>query len=440
MFVSEETVAQELRRVLWCLKQQTLHKVRMRRGIKIVGRCLLVLLAIFLAFCTTNEVRQRILVKRSKALLSDIHALHLRRSDWKEAQRLMTRWGKWGHHDGACTPQDCFYVITLSYPIGPDANLPGWASRAKLYPSVFRLLPRQWGGGVYLMQVMFLVQDGVIVRSGTKMEMTISPFAKGVTWQGTTSLIVSVRSRASLGTPEAWEEERRSRHPDYTVWSPGGCSFCDMQRFTYADSMPSEEAAKLSDFQWSCATRWSSCLTLEELNPGARAMPQFDSASVGSPENTTHQPRPAGCAIPLYALGRDVDRIVSVEALDDGINLGEDTDGIVHESSRVRVLAALKGDSPWAIDSILKVLSANSYGKVQKPAHLVKARHYLLMVGKEDLEVQGGVSLENCRIIEDDATSDREVRRGMAMDDQLKGGEPTISLGGFARHSPKTLF
>jgi hypothetical protein len=411
----------------------------MRRGMKIIGRCLLVLLVIFLVICTANEARQRILVNRAVALLSDMHSVRLRQSSWKDAQRLMTRWGRWGHYDGACTSEDCSYVITLhNLTVVANNNVAEWPSQATYFLSAFRLLPRQWGGGLREMQAMFLVQDGLIVRSGIVIDMTQSPFAKGAqpVCCGA-ELIMSVRSQASLGMPERWEEERRSRHPDYTTWRPGGCSFCLMGRVIYADSLPSEEAAKLSDFQLSCATRWSSCLTLEQLDPAAHAWHLYETPWGDPPEGITVRPMPIGCAIPLYALGRDADRIVSVEALEDGKNLGEDTDGIVYESSHVRVLASLKGGSPWPIGSIQKILYTDSYGKVQKPTHLVKARHYLLMLGTEDPGVQDKVSLKDCGIIEDDAVSHQEVTRGMAMDDRLKGFEPTISLNGFARRAPE---
>jgi hypothetical protein len=248
------------------------------------------------------------------------------------------------------------------------------------------------------MQAMLLVQDGFIVRSGVAIKVTISPFAKGVTWRGSTSLITSVRSQASLGTPERWEEKQRSRHPDYTEWAPGGCSFCVMERVTYADSISSEEAAKLSDFQLSCATRWSSCLTLEELNPAVHVH-KHEPAKGDAPENNTFQRGPISCAIPLYALGRDADRIVEVEALEDGLSLGKDCDGIEHESSRVRVLGPLKRDSPWATSSIHKVLTANTYFIGRRPPHLVKARHYLLVLDKYDHGAQDDVSLERCGII-----------------------------------------
>jgi hypothetical protein len=147
---------------------------------------------------------------------------------------------------------------------------------------------------------------------------------------------------------------------------------------------------------------------------------------------------PVQCAIPLYALGRDANRIVSVEALEDAIDLGRDSYGIEHESSHVRVLTVLKGDSLWPVGSIQNVLSTGShiYGDTRRPVHLVKAGRYLLFLRKDIEKVQNSVSLENCGIIESDEASNQEVRRGIAMDDQLKGFEPTISLNGFARHAP----
>jgi hypothetical protein len=411
----------------------------MRRGIRIVGKCFLVMLVLLLGICTVNEVRQRILVNRAAALLSDMHSLHLRQSDWTDAQRLMNHWGRWGYYDGACTAEDCLYGITLhDLTVPANNNVAEWSPRMTYFLSAFRLLPRQWGGGLRIMQAMFLVQDGRIVRSGIAIDMTQSPFAKGAqpVCCGA-ELIMSVRSQASLGIPADWQEEQRARHPDYTTWRPGGCSFCLMGRVTYADSMSSEEAAKLSDFQLSCATRWSSCLTLEELDPAAHAWHLYESPWGDPPESITARPTPVRCAIPLYALGRDANRIVSVEAVEDAIDLGKDSYGIEYESSRVRVLAVLKGKSPWSIGSIQKVLSSGShiYRNARRPAHLVKAGHYLLVLGRENDGTQNPASLENCGIIETDEASDQEFRRGIAMDDQLKGFEPTISLNGFARHA-----
>jgi hypothetical protein len=412
----------------------------MRRVMRIVGWCFLACLIVFLVVCTVGEIRQRILVHRASALLTDLHSLHLHQSNWEDAQRLMARWGKWGHYDGACNSQDCLYVITLHDLTAPTNNVAYWPSRATYILSAFRLLPRQWGGGLRIMQAMFLVQNGVVVRSGVWIDMTQSPFAKGAQPVCCGSeLILSVRSQASLDMPDPWQEAKRSRHPDYATWRPGGCTYCLMGRVTYADSMPSDEAAKLSNFQLSCATRWSSCLTLEELDPAAHAWHLYESPWGDPPERRTSQPPPMGCTLPVYSLGRDASRIVLVEALEDGVRLGKDDDGIEHESSRVKVLDVLKSESPWAIGSIQKVLSSGTYfdDRLRQPIHLLKPHHYLLMLDKEVPEARGAVALEGCGIIEADAASGQEISRGIAMDDGLKGFEPKVSLEGFVRHRPE---
>jgi hypothetical protein len=71
---------------------ESVCEVRMRRVGRIVRLCLITLLLMFLAICTTGEIRQRILVHRAASLLSDIHSLRLHQSNWNDAQRLRARW------------------------------------------------------------------------------------------------------------------------------------------------------------------------------------------------------------------------------------------------------------------------------------------------------------------------------------------------------------
>lgn len=414
----------------------------MRRVRRIVGWFFLTLLLIFLGICTAGEIRQRVLVHRATALLSDIHSVRLHQSNWNDAQRLRTRWGRWGHYDGSCTADDCLYVITLDNLTVPENNnIAEWRSRSAYFLSAFRLLPRQWGGGLRQMQAMFLVEDGVIVRSGLLIDMTQSPFAKGAQPVCCGSeLILSVRSQASLDSAGFWQEERQSRHPDYTTWRPGGCTFCLMGRVTYADGIPPEEAARLSAFQLSCATRWSSCLTLEDLDPAAHAWHLYETPWGDPPlDKANSQQDPTGCSLPLYALGRDAKQVVSVEALDDGSRLGKDADGVEHESSRVRVIAGVKGVSPWAANSIYSLTSSGSpyNDTMRKPLHLERTQRYFLMLDNESDFSKDRIAVANCGIVRQDAASAQEVERGIAMDDELKSFEPTVSLEGFARHKPE---
>lgn len=412
----------------------------LRRFIKIAQWCFISFLLIFLALCTAGEIRQRLLVHRAASLLSDIHSLRYGHSDWRDAQVLMARWGRWGHYDGTCTTADCLYVITLDNATVPaDHNVAEWVLGAQYYFSAFRLLPRQWGGGLRLFQGMFLVQNGLVVRSGVAIDMTPSPFAKGAQPACCGSeLIMSVRSQGSLGIPGWPQEEGRSRHPDYVTWRPGGCTFCFMGRVTYAASMPVEEAVRLSDFQLSCATRWSSCLTLEELDPAAHDWHLYGSPWGDPPEKATPKRHATGCTLPLYTLGRDADQIISVEALEDGVSLGEDSDGIGRERSRVKVISEVKGHSPWALQSTQKVVTVGTPfdEQMRKPDHLIKSRRYLLILSRDDDAAHEPISLENCRVIEENSFSDAEIMRGLALENHLDGYEPSISLEGFSRHQP----
>jgi hypothetical protein len=48
-----------------------------------------------------------------------MHQIRLYQSTWADAQRLMHRWGAWGHYEGTCTAASCKYEIemdSIAYP------------------------------------------------------------------------------------------------------------------------------------------------------------------------------------------------------------------------------------------------------------------------------------------------------------------------------------
>jgi hypothetical protein len=59
------------------------------------------------------QIQQRMLRWRAERLLAEMHQIRLYQSTWADAQRLMHRWGAWGHYDGGCTAQSCKYEIEL---------------------------------------------------------------------------------------------------------------------------------------------------------------------------------------------------------------------------------------------------------------------------------------------------------------------------------------
>jgi hypothetical protein len=410
--------------------------VSVRRVVRISVWLMFSLLASFLVLCCVGEVRQRILVHRAGELLSDMHDLRLHQSTWADVQLLMSRWGQWGHYEGNCTPSDCFYVITLRDTLSTsDDNVAHWPTRVDVFLSLFRLLPRQWGGGLRQLQGTFLVQDGVIKRSGLVIDMTFSLFAKGAQPVCCGSeLIISVVSRDSLvGT---WEDEASfSLHPNYKVSRPGGCTFCLMGRVVFADSIPAEEAARLSDFQLSCATRWSSCLTLEQLDPAAREWHLYAPPWGEAPDREEKLLPLDHCTIPLYARARDAAEILTLEAAGNAIEQRTHDDGARDEILPVRILSVLKGSSAWPVGATDKAISRGEAvdGGVRGPVALVKGKQYVMFIDPDSEGSEKNMGFDPCGIAQYDDVTRKEIERGIALDDQLRGGEEWVSLGGFHR-------
>ncbi|HET6179822.1 MAG TPA: hypothetical protein VFE61_23065 [Candidatus Sulfotelmatobacter sp.] len=74
----------------------------------------LVVVALVLLTLVTVQFQRRLLRHRAEQLMADMHQIHLYRSTWTDAQRLITRWGAWGRYDGTRTAAECRYEITLT--------------------------------------------------------------------------------------------------------------------------------------------------------------------------------------------------------------------------------------------------------------------------------------------------------------------------------------
>ncbi len=71
------------------------------------------LAALILLLAIGVQAQQWLLRWRCERLMADMHQIRLYESTWADAQRLMNKWGAWGHYEGSCTAQDCHYQITL---------------------------------------------------------------------------------------------------------------------------------------------------------------------------------------------------------------------------------------------------------------------------------------------------------------------------------------
>lgn len=267
--------------------------------------------------------------------------------------------------------------------------------------------------------------------------MTQSPMAMGAqpVCCGA-ELILSVKSSGTLG--RIWQTERRvAQHPDYRVWRPGGCTFCLMGRVNYAASMPAEEAARLSDFQLSCATRLTSCLTLEELDPAAREWGLYSPPWGEASETDTVRTPPGPCAVPIYARARDAKAIAKVEALEDANIVGVDEDKIISENVRVRLLGVIKGAWPWQPEKRRITLEGEmTDGGPRPPVPVRQGERLFLLMSPSVEDAPTPWHFRSCDAVPDEQGVEDTVKRGIALDDKLVGYEPTVSFEGFQRVAP----
>ena len=85
-----------------------------KRAVRLVLFAGGVVLSLVLIAFLAVQTQQRMLRWRAERLLADMHQIRLYQSTWADAQRLMHRWGTWGHYNGSCTSESCTYNISLS--------------------------------------------------------------------------------------------------------------------------------------------------------------------------------------------------------------------------------------------------------------------------------------------------------------------------------------
>src|SRR5216683_5403702 len=131
-------------------------------GVVVVSLVLITFLAV--------QIQQRTLRWRAERLSADMHQIRLYQSTWADAQRLMHRWGAWGHYDGSCTSANCKYEIemdSIASLVQRHAWL-GWLLRHD------RLNLYQWFGGRDSgFKASFTVHDGTIWRENTAIGVSI---------------------------------------------------------------------------------------------------------------------------------------------------------------------------------------------------------------------------------------------------------------------------
>jgi hypothetical protein len=401
--------------------------------------CVTALVLVMLLYAAV-QFQQRLLRWRAEQLMADMHRIRLYQSTWSDAQRLMHRWGKWGHYDGSCTSANCRYQIALS-----DLSYArfGWI----MQHGGFRIY--NWcGGRSARLTVSFTVHDGTTWRETAEIGVTASPRPLSGGDGLPVTLIVQTKSRQRLReTEDDWwilgADNQLEEHPYYKAGRPGGCEInCEEAVVTYSTRTSPDEIERLTSFDLSCLDRFNSCTELEQLLPAAREWHLYKDEDLVWKRLQDSMAKP--CALPLWAIARDSRYVLAVEGISAQTHhqpaavlnqpSGNSARGLdfAVEEAQIKIDEVLKGTPPWPPLSVVTAYPYSGYrddpGTIQQAQHLRPRTRYLVFPVGDDRKDQrltkdSAVSLDHCGVWSDTPENRRELLKGFSQNDSLRGPE-----------------
>lgn len=387
---------------------------------------------VLLAFLAV-QIQQRALRWRAERLLADMHQIRLYQSTWADAQRLMHRWGAWGHYDGSCTAASCKYDIEMD-------SIAHYNPRVPRHPWLDWLLAHdrlnlyQWfGGRGSAVRASFTVHAGTIWRESTAMGVSVPrrrmrtgdyhDFDKDLS----IGAVSYQRLHRTLENPFLYMAgaEGLAEHPYYKVGRPGGCKpNCQIGVVYYSTHTPPAEIVRLTSYHFSCFTRFHPCAEIEDLLPAAKDWHLYKEDEL---KQISLPQKP--CDIPVWALARDARYVLALEVLSTKIvKVHEDYADYYREVAKVRVVSSLKEPAPWMPGAIITTDNRywlNDASPATEDKYLVPGRRYIAFaIGNDDrshlLTKHSPLSFERCGAREDTPEVRRELEKGFAQNDTLK--------------------
>jgi hypothetical protein len=375
---------------------------------------------------------------RAERLSSDMHQIRLYQSTWADAQRLMHRWGAWGHYDGSCTDADCRYAIgmgTIRYQ-NPNAPRRAWVEWLSAHD---RLNLYQWlGGRDVVFYASFTVHDGTIWRTGSGIGVDVPTrrMRRDNDWPWSLSISAESRQRLhrTIEDPFSYmySEDQLAQHPYYKVGRPSGCKVnCQFEVVYYSTHTAPAEIERLTSYNFSCFTQFIACAHIDDLLPASKEWRLYDDPYQSSPtvpippprpESSYVMPIPPPCSkIPVWAHARDVRYALAIEVLP----TTADDQKYDPRKAKVRVVTSLKEPAPWLPGAIVSAYSYGSgYIPPEKGQDLVPGQRFIVFpVGNDEkhdiLTKDPPIKLDRCGVLEDTPEIRRELEKGFAQNDTL---------------------
>ncbi len=414
-----------------------------------------VVLSLALVTFLSVQIQQRMLRWRAEQLLADMHQIRLYQTTWADAQRLMHRWGAWGHYDGSCTAASCKYEIAMGSIASGIPPRHAWLVWLLIHD---RLNLFEWfGGRGSVVKASFTVHDGTIWRESTMMGVSV-PRRKlrRITTPDTVLVDDDLEWSLSIGAgsyqrlhqtlenpfPSMGSDESLIGHPYYKVWRPSGCMIlCQLVSVYYSTHTPPAEIERLTSYNFSCLTRFHPCVRIVDLLPAAEEWHLYDNPYESSPTRMTPPPRPesdpsvpkpslpVSCSnIPVWAQARDAHYVLAVEALSTKIVEDQEIHQLGRKVTKVRVVNSLKEPAPWLPGTIVDADNREWFDKDSLSSQyqpLVPGRRYIVFAigndSRQELVTKDSpLSFDRCGVQEDTPEIRRDIEKGFAQNDTLR--------------------
>ena len=287
-----------------------------------------------------------------------------------------------------CTPADCRVLVSTERPIQtllwklgdrhPYLNFLGHAY------SFF-----QRGATAY---ATLTVRDGTITQSRFTLFLIAfnSPSPDSPSGYG---LVGTAKQDAEGFGPMDFISSRAS-HPEYWAGKPGGCTGCIKLVSSYTPLVDRETMLKLTDFNFSCITRWTACTTESDILPGAWKI--YDQDIQGREERMKAFEE---CRLPYETLGREykstaIADVVSRQAVRPA--------GSANLAADIRVVRNLKGQMDWPLNETqaISVFDRGQAIEGRSSIDMAFGKRYILLGSfTEDKPGSKVLALDDCGVI-----------------------------------------
>jgi hypothetical protein len=376
------------------------------------------------------QIDRCLLHYRAVRLLNDFHSIRLRQSTWSDAQRLMSRWGAYGHYDGTCTTNECTYFITLM-DVQSRIERPLDEYMAAHYPQSYSGITlghifSKLGSRYAHIRVGFLVKDGIIQRSriaeiigvassDPSCDMNCDSYALILQAVANDHLLAHQEDFWILG-----DEEQLAQHPDFKVGRPSGCESCMEVSVTFTPHVSQKELEHITAYNMSCFAALHVCRTLPEVLPAASDWQLYGENAKQIPyDDPTSKP----CSVPIFALARDMPSVLLVDAISTQTVVEHESDNPrkdrSHQKTAVQLISVLKGTDTLAASSQIIVVPFAGYfdAPLYQLEDLHPQKRYLIFTN--EYPNSSSIELPHCGVVEYSPQAEAEVQKGIAMNDHI---------------------